>query len=151
MIYRIICVGNIKEQSIRNMLAGMENEINRKEKLVICQVEDEKIPKNASHSICERIKKTEGSRLLKKIEKGDYVAALCINGRRLSSEQLKRLVIDLKDREIRAISFVIGGSLGLSDEVIKRADILISFSEMTFPHQLMRLILADQIRLICDK
>lgn len=150
MIYKIACVGNIKEQSIKNMLADIEKEINKNNKLIICQVPDEKIPKKASEALYENIKNAEGKRLLDKISKNDCVAALCVEGKKYSTLELKKLADRAEEREMSSLTFVIGGSLGLSDEVIKRADFLVSFSDMTFPHQLMRLMLADQIKLICD-
>ena len=150
MIYKIACVGRIKEQSIRNMLFDIERDINRSNRLVIIEVPDEKIPKKVSESVALAIKEKEGKRLLDKIDRNDYVAALCIDGRKYSTADLKKLSDKVKDREYTSLTFVIGGSLGLCDDVIKRADIRISFSDMTFPHQLMRLMLADQIQLICD-
>ena len=93
----------------------------------------------------ERIKEKEGKKILSKIKDNSYVIALAIDGKNLSSEELAETINKLGVRGISNITFVIGGSLGLSDEVLSRADYKLSFSKMTFPHQLMRLILLEQV------
>ena len=114
-------------------------------KLEIVEVADEKTPDKAGDAVEAQIKETEGRRLLKYIREGDYVVALAIQGKMLDSIELSKLVENLGIQGESSLVFVIGGSLGLSDEVMRRADYLLSFSKMTFPHQMMRMILLEQI------
>ncbi|MDU6535947.1 MAG: 23S rRNA (pseudouridine(1915)-N(3))-methyltransferase RlmH, partial [Intestinibacter bartlettii] len=106
---------------------------------------DEKAPENLSDKEMLMIKEKEGKKILSKIKDNSYVIALAIDGKNLSSEELAETINKLGVRGISNITFVIGGSLGLSDEVLSRADYKLSFSKMTFPHQLMRLILLEQV------
>jgi len=108
-------------------------------------VADEKTPDNASEVVEKQIKEKEGERILFHIKDGAYVVALAIDGKQLSSEELADFVEGLGVKGESHIQFVIGGSLGLADSVLKRADYKLSFSRMTFPHQLMRVILLEQI------
>ena len=141
----IICVGRIKEAFYRDAIAEYSKRLSKYCKYSIVEVADEECPENASASEEEKIKRTEGERILKKIPNSAYVIALAIDGKRKDSvkfsEDLKKLFISGK----REIAFVIGGSIGLSDEVLQRANEKLSFSDMTFPHQLMRVILSEQI------
>ena len=111
----------------------------------IIEVADEKTPDNASAHEVELIKDKEGERILKNIRKDGAVIALAIEGKMLSSEQLADKISQLGVKGESHIQFIIGGSLGLSEKVLKEADMLLSFSKMTFPHQLMRVILLEQI------
>ena len=114
-------------------------------KLDFAEVSDEKAPENMSTAEAELVKHNEGVRLLKNIKDDMYVIALAINGESLSSEEF---AVFLNERMVRgngSIAFVIGGSLGLSEEVLHRADYRLSFSKMTFPHQMMRVILLEQV------
>ena len=111
----------------------------------IIEVADEKAPEDISAAMEEEIKRKEGERLLKSIREGDYIIALAIEGEQLSSVELAKKLDKLATRGISQIVFVIGGSLGLSKEVLARAKEKISFSKMTFPHQLMRVILLEQV------
>lgn len=106
---------------------------------------DEKTPDKASDGMNRQIKETEGNRLLSHIREQDYVIALAIEGKMLDSVELSDLIAKLGVQGKSSIAFVIGGSLGLSDAVLKRADYKLSFSKMTFPHQLMQMILLEQI------
>ena len=106
---------------------------------------DEKTPDRASDALNEQIKDTEGQRLLKHIREQDYVIALAIDGNMVDSVELSRKIGQLGVEGKSSIAFVIGGSLGLSDAVLQRADYRLSFSRMTFPHQLMQMILLEQI------
>ena len=108
-------------------------------------MQDEKTPDQASAAECRQIKELEGSRLLKQIREKDYVIALAIEGEMLDSVELSERLSRLMVTGSSSIAFVIGGSLGLSDEVLKRVDKKLSFSRMTFPHQMMRVILLEQI------
>lgn len=146
---KLICVGKVKEEYYRDKIEELKSRINREGKycLEIIEVMDESIPKNAGVSIMESIKKTEGEKLLSNIKKKDYVIALCIEGKPTDNKKLTELIRKAKEDYYDSITFVIGGSLGLSCEVIKRADYKLSFSNMTFPHQLMRAMLLE---VICD-
>nr|WP_286181137.1 23S rRNA (pseudouridine(1915)-N(3))-methyltransferase RlmH [Bacillus sp. ISL-37] len=114
-------------------------------KVEVIEVPDEKAPEELSETEMVQVKQKEGERILAKIGPDTYVIALAINGKLKSSEELADTLDKLATYGKSKIAFVIGGSLGLSDEVLKRADEQLSFSKMTFPHQLMRLILVEQI------
>lgn len=141
----VVCVGKIKEKFFTEALGEYEKRLSRYLKLSIVELADEKTPDGAPEALEEQIKKKEGERILKAIPEGAFVIALAIEGKQLSSEALADYVEKLGVRGIGHIVFVIGGSLGLSKEVLIRADALLSFSKMTFPHQLMRVILLEQI------
>jgi 23S rRNA (pseudouridine1915-N3)-methyltransferase len=140
----IACVGRIKEKYFTDAIAEYSKRLSRYVTLNISEVPDEKAPENLSPAQMEQVKKSEGERLLKAM-KDSYVIALVINGKQQSSESFAKLIDNTMTMGKSHITFVIGGSLGLSDEVIKRADYKLSFSDMTFPHQLMRVILLEQI------
>ncbi len=141
----IICVGKIKEKFYRMALDEYTKRMSRYCKLEILEVADEKTPDNASDHEMTLIKDKEGERILKNIRRDAMVIALAIDGKMLSSEQLADKIGQLGVMGESQIQFIIGGSLGLSDRVLKEADMLLSFSKMTFPHQLMRVILLEQI------
>lgn len=141
----LICVGKIKEKYLTMGIDEYKKRLGRYCSLEIIELPDEKTPDNAGPAVEESIKKTEGNRILKVLKEDSYCIALDIKGNMLSSVELAnhldRLFVSRKSH----ISFVIGGSLGLSDDVLNRADYRLSFSKMTFPHQLMRLIFLEQI------
>lgn len=141
----IICVGKIKEKFYRMALDEYSKRLSRYCKLEILEVADEKTPDNASDHEVELIKDKEGERILKNIRRDATVIALTIDGKMLSSEQLADKIRQLGVMGESHIQFIIGGSLGLSDRVLEAADMLLSFSKMTFPHQLMRVILLEQV------
>lgn len=141
----ILSVGKIKEKYLREGISEYSKRLSRYCRLEIIEVADEKTPDRASQAQEEQIKKTEGERLLHHIREQDYVIALAIDGRMPDSVELSAHIQELGVRGQSNIVFVIGGSLGLSDEVLCRADERLSFSKMTFPHQLMRMILLEQI------
>ena len=145
MEIRIITVGKIKEKYLNDGIAEYAKRLSRYCKLNFIQVTDEKTPDKASDALNRQIKETEGNRLLSHIRDTDYVIALAIEGKMLDSVELSDLVAKLGVQGKSSIAFVIGGSLGLSDAVLKRADYKLSFSRMTFPHQLMQMILLEQI------
>ena len=151
MLFKIICVGKIKEEYYRSQIQELCKQINKKNRVEIIQSEDEKIPKNASDAVKQKIIETESRNSLASIGKNDFVIALCIEGKKYITEQFAAIIRQAEEREYEAVSFLIGGSLGTSNELIRRADVKMSFSDMTFPHQLMRVMLLDQIRIICDK
>ncbi len=140
----IICVGKIKEKYFTMAIDEYSKRLSKYIKLNIIELLDEKAPENLSKAEEESIKQKEGEKILKHI-KDEYVIALCIDGKELDSVELANFIQNTRTRGISHITFVIGGSLGLHKNVINRADFKLSFSKMTFPHQLMRVILLEQI------
>lgn len=141
----IITIGKLKEKYLK---AGIEEYLKRLSgyaKIEIVELADEKAPEELSHAEMEQVKNKEGEKLLAKLSQETYVIALAIDGRMKSSEELADSIDKLATYGKSKIAFVIGGSLGLSNEVLNRADEKLSFSKMTFPHQLMRLILLEQV------
>ena len=145
MRINIVCVGKIKEKYLKLGIDEFKKRLSKYCKLEIIELEDEKAPENLSDKEMLMIKEKEGKKILSKIKDNSYVIALAIDGKNLSSEELAETINKLGVRGVSNITFVIGGSLGLSDEVLSRADYKLSFSKMTFPHQLMRLILLEQV------
>ena len=141
----IVCVGKIKEKFYRDAVEEYKKRLGRYCKMQIVEVADEKTPDKASEALENQIKEKEGQRILAQIREGAYVIALAIEGKMLSSEELAGKMQKLGVEGKGHLVFVIGGSLGLSKEVMDRADHALSFSKMTFPHQLMRVILLEQI------
>lgn len=141
----ILTVGKVKEKFYRQAIEEFEKRLSRYCKLEILEVADEKTPDNASEAEEMQIKEKEGQRLLKYIKEDAWVCALAIDGKMLDSVELSEKIEQLGIAGKSHLIFVIGGSLGLADEVLNRADFLLSFSKMTFPHQLMRVILLEQI------
>ena len=141
----VLAVGKIKEKYFTAAIAEYSKRLGRYCKLEIIEVQDEKTPDKAPEAINTQIREKEGERLLSNIREDSYVIALAIQGKELSSEQLADKISGLALNGKSHIVFVIGGSLGLSDAVLKRADYQLSFSPMTFPHQLMRIILLEQV------
>ena len=141
----IITVGMIKEKYLCDGIAEYAKRLSRYCRLTFCQVADEKTPDRASEALNTQIKDTEGERLMKHIREQDYVIALAIDGKMVDSVELSQKIEKLGVSGVSSITFVIGGSLGLSDKVLRRADYKLSFSKMTFTHQLMRVILLEQI------
>lgn len=141
----LICVGKLKETYFTMGVAEYVKRLSRYCTLEIIELADEKTPDNAGEALELIIKKKEGERILKAIKEDSYCIALAIEGTMLSSEELADKINTLGIAGNSHISFIIGGSLGLSEEVLKRADYKLSFSKMTFPHQLMRVILLEQI------
>lgn len=141
----IVCVGKIKENFYREAVAEYAKRLSRYCKPEIIEVADEKTPDGASPQTEEQIREKEGRRILEKLQEDAFICTLEIGGKKLSSEELARWMEKLTVGGTSHIMFVIGGSLGLHESVSRRADFAISFSDMTFPHQLMRVILTEQI------
>ena len=141
MRINVVCVGKIKEKFYTQAVEEYSKRLSRYCKLDIVELPDEKTPDNASDIVNEQIKNKEGERILSAIKDG----ALAIEGKMLDSVELSEKIERLGIEGTSNITFVIGGSLGLADAVLKRADYKLSFSRMTFPHQLMRVILLEQI------
>ena len=142
---KIICVGKIKEKYFNEGIDLYGREIRRSVPLEILECPDEPTPERASDAQEEAIRVKEGKRILQKIHGDDYVIALCIDGKEYTSSAWASHVKRTIGKVSGSLVFVIGGSLGLSDEVIRRADEKLSFSSMTFPHQMMRMILCEQL------
>ena len=138
-------VGKVKEKYFRDAIAEYAKRLSRYCKLEIIEVADEKTPDKASETEEEQIKQKEADRILKNIREDSYCIALAIEGKKMDSVSLARNIERLGLNGKSNIVFVIGGSLGLHQSVLKRADDKLSFSDMTFPHQLMRVILLEQI------
>ncbi len=145
MNIQIVSVGKIKEKYLKLGIEEFSKRLSKYCKLDIVELDDEKAPENLSDRGREIVKDKEGNKILSKIKQNSYVIALAIDGKNLSSEELAGHMSNLAVTGNSSLTFVIGGSLGLSDEVMKRSDFKLSFSKMTFPHQLMRLILLEQI------
>lgn len=141
----IITIGKLKEKYLKQGIQEYLKRLSSYAKVEIIELADEKAPENLSESEMEQVKQKEGERILAKISDDTHVIALAINGRQKSSEELAKEIDSLATYGKSKIAFVIGGSLGLSSEVMKRSNAALSFSKMTFPHQLMRLVLVEQI------
>ena len=141
----LLCVGRIKEAYYTEAVREYAKRLSRYASLQIVELEDEKTPDGASAAENEAIKAKEGERILSRIPEGAHVIALAIEGKAPDSVELSRKIEELGVRGKSHLCFIIGGSLGLSREVLERADERLSFSRMTFPHQLMRVILLEQL------
>ncbi|MEG1131999.1 MAG: 23S rRNA (pseudouridine(1915)-N(3))-methyltransferase RlmH [Romboutsia sp.] len=141
----VISVGKLKEKYLKLGIEEFSKRLSKYCKLDMIELDDEKCPENLSDKDMEIVKNKEGQKILSKIKSNSYVIALAIDGKNLSSEELADTISKLAVRGNSHITFVIGGSLGLADEVLKRADYKLSFSKMTFPHQMMKLILLEQV------
>lgn len=141
----ILTVGKIKEKYLRDAIAEYTKRLSKYCRLEMIEVADEKTPDTASQTVEEGIRDKEGQRILKYIKDDMYVITLEIQGKMLTSEEMAEKIKHLGIQGKSSIAFVSGGSIGLGKEVLKRADFSLSFSKMTFPHQLMRVILLEQI------
>lgn len=145
MNIKIITVGKIKEKFYRDAILEYSKRLTSYCKLNIIEVNDEMTKENASVNEVNIVLRKEGERILKSINNNEYIIALAINGKKLDSIEFANKINDLGIHSNSNICFIIGGSLGLSDDVLKKANMKLSFSDMTFPHQLMRVILLEQI------
>lgn len=141
----IVTVGKIKEKYLKDAIAEYSKRLSKYCKLEIIEVADEKTPDNASAVVEEQIRVKEAERILKYVKEDAYVITLEIHGKQLTSEELADKIEKLGVQGTSHIMLIIGGSIGLGEEVLKRSDFALSFSKMTFPHQLMRVILLEQI------
>ncbi len=151
----IIAVGKVKEKFYRDALAEYGKRLGKYCRLEVVEVEDEKTPDKAGEALELQIKEKEAQRILKYVKEDAYLITLEIEGRKMDSVSFAKKLEKLATYGTSHIQFVIGGSLGLHDMVSARADEKISFSDMTFPHQLMRILLEEQIyrgyRIICGE
>ncbi len=141
----IITVGKIKEKYLKDAIAEYSKRLSKYCKLDIIEVADEKTPDNASEIVETQIRSKEAERILKHVKEDAFVVTLEINGKQLTSEELAKKIDTLGIQGHSHIIFIIGGSIGLGQEVLQKSNFALSFSKMTFPHQLMRVILLEQI------
>ncbi|MGI8387409.1 23S rRNA (pseudouridine(1915)-N(3))-methyltransferase RlmH [Robertmurraya sp. P23] len=141
----LLTIGKLKEKYLKQGIDEYLKRLTAYAKVEVIELPDEKAPEQLSEIEMEQVKNKEGERLLAKISPDTYVIALAIEGKQRSSEELADMIDKLATYGKSKIAFVIGGSLGLSKDVLNRADEKLSFSKMTFPHQLMRLILLEQV------
>jgi len=141
----VISVGKLKEKYLKEGIEEYSKRLSAYCKLQLVEVSDEKAPEEMSAAEMEQVKRKEGERILAQIKQDQVVVALAIEGQMWTSEKLSSELDKLALHGKSQVAFVIGGSLGLADAVLKRADVLLSFSKMTFPHQLVRLVLLEQV------
>lgn len=141
----IITVGKIKEKYLKDAISEYSKRLSKYCKLDIIEVADEKTPDNASEVVENQIRSKEAERILKHVKEDAFVVTLEINGKQLTSEELAKKIDTLGIQGHSHITFIIGGSIGLGQEVLQKSNFALSFSKMTFPHQLMRVILLEQI------
>ena len=139
----IVCVGKIKENYLKDAIAEYSKRLSKYCKLQITEIADEPIPENVSSKIAENIKNIEGTKILSQL-KNSYVLCLDLKGKQFTSEEFSAKMENISSFN-SSITFVIGGSLGLSHEVLSHSNELICFSKMTFPHQLIRVFLLEQL------
>ena len=144
MTVRVVCVGKLKEKYFEDACAEFQKRLSRFVTLEIVELADEKAPESLHPKDEDLVREKEGKRILKAIGPKDYVVALAIDGKQMTSEQFAAYLAE-KEAEARPLTFVIGGSLGLSPEVYARANAKLSFSKMTFPHRVARLLLLEQL------
>ena len=145
MKIKIVTVGKLKEKYLKDGIAEYSKRLSRFANLEMIELADEKTPDRASNSENQKILELEGTRILSKIADRDFVIVLAIEGKTLSSEKFSKQLEQAPINGFSTLTFVIGGSLGLSPQVKKRANLSISFGRLTLPHQLMRLVLVEQI------
>lgn len=145
MNIQIICIGKLKEKYWTDAISEYSKRLSRYCKLEIVELKESRLPENASPADEENVKIEEGKSILKAIKDGTYVITLEILGKQLTSPELADKINSLGLEGHSDVAFVIGGSLGLSQEVSKRSNFKLSFSKMTFPHQMMRVVLLEQI------
>lgn len=147
MKIKVIAVGKIKEDYITAGIDRCIKNISKNHQIEISEVQDEKTPDKASSKEMDMIKNTEGKRILSKISQDSYIIALDIQGKTVDTPRLKTLIGEALHTR-KEITFIIGGSLGISEDILRKSDYRLSFSKMTFPHQLMRFMLLNQIEKI---
>lgn len=141
----IVCVGKLKEKYWRDAVAEYSKRLSRYMRLEIIELADEKAPETMSPAQEAEVKEKEGQRILRNVRDDAFAVVLAVEGKQLSSEELAEFMEKKGISGVSHIQFIIGGSLGLSPAVMQRADFALSFSKMTFPHQMMRVILLEQI------
>ena len=142
---KVICMGKLKEKYLKDGIAEYSKRLSRFTKLEILELVDEKTPDHASAAENAKILEKEADRILSKIADREFVIALAIEGEQFPSETFAKTISEITIKGFSDVTFIIGGSLGLAPVVKKRANLLMSFGKLTLPHQLMRLVLMEQI------
>lgn len=141
----VVCIGKLKEQYLRDACAEYSKRLSAFCKLKVIELAPERLSENPSQAEIQKALSVEGKKILEKIPDRAAIIAMCIEGRQLSSEELSKKLSDFATQGISSVAFVIGGSFGLSDEVKEKSALRLSVSRMTFPHQLFRVMLLEQI------
>ena len=141
----IICCGKIKESFWNDAIDEYSKRLSKYIKLNIIEISDEKVPDKVNANIINNIKNIEANKMIQKLPKDSYIIALDLNGKQYSSEEFAQKISTYSVNGISSITFIIGGTLGIGDDVMKLVNEKISFSKMTFPHQLMRVIFLEQL------
>lgn len=141
----VVAVGKLKEKYLKEGINEYSKRLSRFCELQVIEVEDEQAPENLSASQEEQVKRREAERIIKRVKEGSVLIVLDLKGKKLSSEEFSDKLNSFFISGKSHITFVIGGSLGLDEELVRKADFSLSLSDMTFPHQLARLILVEQI------
>ncbi len=142
---KIICLGKLKEKYLREAVDEYSKRLSAYAKLEIIEIEPERLPEEPSGTQIDAALKAEADKILKRIDGGSYTVAMCIEGKQLESPEFARLIEEKTNGGIGCFNFIIGSSYGLHDSVKQKADLKFSFSKMTFPHQLFRIMLLEQI------
>lgn len=145
MNIRIICLGKVKEQALINLIDEYKKRISKYSNFEIIELPDEAIPNNPSEKEVLNIKKIEAAKIKNKIQTNDFVICLDQTGKQLSSEEFANKISDITIKGFSTIDFIIGGTTGLDKELVTNSNLVLSFSKLTFPHQLIRLFLSEQI------
>ena len=145
MAVTVLCVGKLRERFYAEAVLEYQKRLTRLMPVTVVELPDEREPENPSLALQEQVMRREGERILSKINSADYVIALCVEAKQPTSRELAQKLQDLFVQGKSQVVFVIGGSLGLAPEVVKRANESMSMSRMTFPHQLARVILMEQL------
>ena len=141
----IIAVGKLKEKYLRDAFAEYQKRLTSFCRLIVIEIDEERLPDNPSAAVIAAGIEKEGQKILKKIPSGSFVVSLCIEGRQMTSEDFSRMIEQSGVSGFSDVVFVIGGSFGLSNDIKNISKCKLSFSKMTFPHQLFRIMLAEQI------
>ena len=141
----IICVGKLKEDYLKQAIAEYSKRLSKYCNLNFIELQDEKLPNKINNSVIEEVKNKECNKILENIKKDSFVFSLDLKGKQYSSEEFSKKIDNITLNFNSSITFIIGGTLGLNDEVLNRSNKLICFSKMTFPHQLIRVFLLEQL------
>ena len=141
----IICVGNLKEKYLKDAITEYSTRLGAFCRFSVMELSEYKLPQNPSDSQIQKAIEEEGKKIMEKISRNSFVIPMCIEGKNLSSEELSEKLSAVSVQGFSTVDFIIGGSFGLSDEVKRRGDLRLSMSRMTFPHQLARVMLTEQI------
>lgn len=141
----IICVGKLKESYLKEAISEYSKRLSKYCNLKIIEISDEKLPNKINDNTIQEVKNKEGLKILENIKKDSYVFPLDLHGKQFTSEEFSEKIENITVRGFSTITFIIGGTLGISNEVLEKANELICFSKMTFPHQLIRVFLLEQL------